>query len=331
MAKETGVEWTDGTWPIVQGCDPVSPGCAHCYAVPLLWRLMHNPNPVISGPLQGLVEKHKGKLRFTGKVAMREDRLSWPLQWKTPMKIFVPSHGDIFHKAVTEDQLDLIWAVMALCPQHTFQVLTKRPERMRDYFITRHSHNEIELAAERLQPSADTPFSPKHVFCWPLPNVWLGVSTEDQQRADERIPALLETPAAIRFISAEPLLGPIILHPLGDGTNALTSSVGPNLDWVIVGGESGPGARPGNITWLRSIRDQCAEVEVPVFIKQLGRRPYWDFCNGFGPWPKHVTFTRTKLDGCQIDAITLRDKKGGDWNEWPKDLRVRQFPTARTA
>lgn len=299
MGDRSKIEWTDATWPIVQGCDPVSQGCVRCYAVPLLHRLAHNPNQTISAPLHGLVEKHVNAagetiLRFTGKLALREDRLGWPLGWKKPRMIFVPSHGDIFHKDVPNEFLDKIFAVMALCPQHTFQILTKRPERMRSY-LTRMENfgDEYETVMEShafvsvLCEASDLVIG-DHLFPWPLPNVWLGTSCEDQATADERIPHLLQTPAAIRFVSCEPLLGPIHLGylgwPQGDGNartghNALIGARYengnlverlPRLDWIIVGGESGPGARPMHPDWARSLRDQCAAVDVKYFFKQWG-------------------------------------------------------------
>lgn len=294
MADKSSIEWTDATWPIVQGCDYESPGCTHCYAVPLLWRMAHNPNPAISGPLQGVVAKNAaGKLHFTGKVALREDRLDWPLKWKEPRQIFVPSHGDLFHPSVPDWFIDKVFAVMALCPQHTFQVLTKRSKRMREYLSTPDvaarvwkAANEIPDCSERLYLRAlgmnggdwggATP--------WPLRNVWAGVSTEDQPRADERIPDLRATPAAVRFISAEPLLGPLDIaeHLIGEEEHGIDMSrevggrVGactgwiPPLDWVIAGGESGPRSRPMHPDWVRSLRDQCATARVPFFFKQWG-------------------------------------------------------------
>jgi protein gp37 len=292
MSAQSKIEWTDATWPIVQGCDPVSQGCVNCYAVPLLHRMAANPNEKISGPLKGVTEVHVNAdkeriLRFTGKLARREDRLTWPLQWKKPRMIFVPSHGDIFHKDVPDEFLDKIFAVMALCPQHTFQVLTKRSERMYKYMNVSKGWPILGIGCD-----------------WPLPNVWLGVSAEDQANADERIPHLLATPAAIRFVSLEPLLGPIDLErvrtpvepktdeewhfsalQIGDyyeqrcedtlGHVTWQSGDGPyrdaKLDWAIVGGESGRNARPMHPDWARSLRQQCEAAEVAFFFKQWGQ------------------------------------------------------------
>lgn len=295
MSEKSNIEWTDATWPVVQGCDPVSQGCVHCYAVPLLWRMMHHPDPKISGPLQGLVERHTNAagetiLRFTGKVALREDRLTWPLQWTKPRMIFVPSHGDLFHKNVPDEFIDRVFAVMALCPQHTFQVLTKRSERMREYVNSRSRDGRylerqiIDAASEilRARQAVDIRYVSWNLPGWPLPNVWLGVSAERQQEADERIPHLLQTPAAVRFVSLEPLLGPIKLYslrhspddywPRWDALKGFKSNqtYTAKIDWVIVGGESGKGARPMHPQWARDIRDQCDAARVAFFFKQWG-------------------------------------------------------------
>lgn len=269
MSDKSAIEWTDATWPIVQGCDPLSQGCVHCYAVPLLYRLSHNPNKTISVPLQGLTEKHVNAagetiLRFTGKLALREDRLTWPLGWKKPRMIFVPSHGDIFHKDVPDDFLDKIFDVMERAHWHTYQVLTKRSRRQRDYVNRRYAGRK----------------APKHI--------WFMVSAEDQANADLRIPDLLETNAAVRGVSLEPLLGPIHLGYLGwpngdgkarSGHNALIGARYengkmierlPRLDWIIVGGESGKAARPMHPAWVRSLRDQCESAGAKFFFKQWG-------------------------------------------------------------
>jgi protein gp37 len=262
MAEHSDIEWTGATWPIVQGCDPVSQGCVRCYAVPLLWRMAHNPNPKISGPLQGVTEKHVNAsgetiLRFTGKIALRHDRLTWPLRWKKPLRIFVPSHGDLFHKDVPDAFIDQVFEVMGACDDqglgHEFQLLTKRSARQRDYMQSRGPR--IAWNKRRIGPDA-----------WPPRNVWFGVSAENQEEANERIPHLLETPAAVRFVSLEPLLGPIDL-----ASSVARGTWGTKLDWAIVGGESGNGARPMHPDWARALRDQCATAGVSFFFKQWGR------------------------------------------------------------
>lgn len=239
MSDKTGIEWTDATWPIVQGCDPVSPGCVHCYVVPLLWRLAHNPNPKIAAPLQGLTEKHITRagefLRFTGKLALREDRLDWPLLWKRPRMIFVPSHGDIFHKDVPDTFLAKIFARMELASWHTYQVLTKRSARQCDFVRRRYAGMQD---------------IPKHI--------WFGVSVEDQKRADERRLnlAALAYRGFTTFVSYEPALGPV------------DWSGWEWLAWLISGGENGP--RPSHPNWHRAARDFCRAHEIKYLFKQWG-------------------------------------------------------------
>jgi protein gp37 len=320
MADGTKIEWTDATWNPVTGCSVVSPGCTNCYAMRLAGtRLKHHPTRAGLTTEVGLrpsfrtdaapdgaprPERAEGdsartKHVWNGQVRLNREALQQPLGWKRPRMIFVCAHGDLFHEAVPDEWIDQVFAVMALCPQHTFQVLTKRSARMRAYLDW--SQRPYRIASSALHTGRNLPdghpgWSPsrwKHSpirECtaparWPLPNVWLGVSAEDQRRADERIPELLATPAAIRFLSAEPLLDPIDLRTIDPRifsakANALTGvwrwddgpsrKESPRLDWVIVGGESGPGARPMHPEWARSIRDQCAAAEVPFFFKQWG-------------------------------------------------------------
>jgi protein gp37 len=237
-----------------------------------------------------------------------------PLSWGKPRRVFVNSMSDLFHEDVPTRFIDRVFAVMALCPQHVFQILTKRPERMRQYVaqvLDRKCVTRIAIAAERIRPGgAHTPewlrnhaYQPASEVSPPLPNVWLGVSVENQQYADERIPLLLQTPAALRFISAEPLLGPLDLQP--------AVRYAP-IDWVIVGGESGPGARPFDLAWARSIVQQCQAAGVACFVKQVGAKPV------FEGTPVGV-----------FEGYDYEDPKGGDPSEWPEDLRVREFPGVR--
>ncbi|MEF2553212.1 phage Gp37/Gp68 family protein [Aurantimonas sp. A2-1-M11] len=290
MADHTKIEWTDATWNIITGCSVVSPGCTNCYAMRLAGtRLRNIPSRV------GLTRDSKAGPVWNGEIRFNEEWLDQPLRWRRPRMIFVCAHGDLFAEGVTDAMLDKVFAVMALAPQHTFQVLTKRPERMRDYMgrsLGRIADTIIRFRRDRgdadmvLVPLAH--ITPGHAW-WPLPNVWLGVSVEDQKRADERIPVLLDTPAAVRWISAEPLLGPVDLTSIDTGSGWVDSlqsyirypmpSDGhfrnepidwPHLDWIVAGGESGPGARPMHPEWARSIRDQCAAAGVPFLFKQWG-------------------------------------------------------------
>ncbi len=284
MADNSLIEWCDATWQPVTGCHIVSPGCANCYAMRLAGtRLAFHPSR------KGLTRDTAAGPVWTGEVRFNEQWLDQPLRWRAPRRIFVCAHGDLFAENVPDDWIDRVFAVMQRAGRHTFVVLTKRSGRARAYL-------------ERLYAEADANKRGwyQRGFCWPLgsraemsrdrvvpfPNVWLGVSVEDQARADERIPLLLDTPAAIRFISAEPLLGPIDLtditaahlgEPVPDQWDALSreyddriGAPGPRLDWVIVGGESGAGARPMHPDWARALRDQCTEAGVAFFFKQWG-------------------------------------------------------------
>lgn len=285
----TKIQWTDKVWNPVTGCTKVSAGCKNCYAERIAGRRL---------PAGGFVDR-----AFTD-VRCHPERLDAPLRWRKPRRVFVNSMSDLFHEDVPAQFIGNVFNVCSRCPQHTFQVLTKRPERMR-----------------RIIGAVPPP-----------PNVWLGVSVEDQATADERIPLLLQTPAAVRFVSYEPALGPVRLTSITDGTfgrDALRvddNSLGwpeKHIDWVIVGGESGPGARPCDVAWVRSVVEQCRAAGVPCFVKQLGARPVGlreecDRCN----WQ-----LRTGRHGLDCPGIpVLRGRKGGDPAEWPEDLRVREFP-----
>ena len=296
MADTTKIEWTDATWNIINGCSIHTPGCTNCYAMLLAGtRLANHPSRV------GLTTPTKAGPVWNGTVRLHEPWLTLPLKWARPRDIFVCAHGDLFHDAVTEFMLDQVFAVMALCAvtgrRHRFQVLTKRSGNMRRY-VSRLAGRAQHIAVRASQLNADAYRSMPAIVDLlergPLPNVMLGVSTEDQRRADERIPDLLATPAAVRWISAEPLLGPIDLTAIVlPGTapgqfNALTGDVaftsmierdgqvfmGPlqtaALDWVVAGGESGRGARPMHPAWARALRDQCAGAGVPFLFKQWG-------------------------------------------------------------
>lgn len=240
MGQQTKIEWTDATWNPVTGCTKVSAGCKNCYAE----RDFHRPYP--------------GR-DFTD-LRTHPERLDWPLRWRgskqakaegRPSRIFVNSMSDLFHEAVPEEFIGHVFATMARAEQHVFQVLTKRPKEMFDLVGNDESRwGPFQDAA--LEGDAET---------WPLPNVWLGVSVEDQSTFDERSALLRLTPAAVRFISYEPALGPIDAG-LPDDLEW--------LDWVIAGGESGPHARPSHPDWFRSVRDQCLEAGVPFFFKQWG-------------------------------------------------------------
>jgi protein gp37 len=295
MADHSAIQWTDATWNPTTGCTKISPGCSNCYiertpAFRIAWRRFE---------------------RGATDLRLHENRLDQPLHWRKPRRVFVNSLSDLFHESVPDTFIARVFETMALSARHTFQILTKRPQRM--------------LA---LVPTFATQHTAPNGSGWPLPNVWLGVSVENQHFADERIPLLLQTPAAVRFISAEPLLGSVLLDNGSNSWLSCTSTLTDEqyealspreqadhccceqfdefgdhfrgLDWVIVGGESGPQSRAFDVAWARSIVRQCHTAAVPVFVKQLGANA--------------------------IGTDSLRDKKGGDPNEWPADLRVREFP-----
>lgn len=344
MSATTKIEWTAGddgtsgkTWNPVRGCSVISPGCVNCYAMKQAHRF--------SAPgrsYAGLTKQTKAGPQWTGVVRTVESALLEPLTWRKPCRVFVNSMSDLFHESVPDAFIDRVFAVMALSPRHTFQVLTKRPDRMLAWFRSRrfdvkgYAILQTEQGGECL-----------YAHPWPLPNVWLGVSVENQHFADERIPLLLQTPAAVRFVSAEPLLGPINLRYMACRedwhVDALdTPDPSCRLHWVIVGGESGPGARACNVRWVRSVVRQCQQSDTPAFVKQLGAfvvdRNDAGFC-GDEPhhWPEVIAAedrvehdldgTRDGYQGAPV-RIHLRDKKGGDPSEWPEDLRVREWPGA---
>lgn len=304
----TRIEWTDVTWNPVRGCSRVSEGCRNCYAERQAARNL----PGMKSPITGepfAVMTPSGP-RWTGKVELIERKLMEPLHWRKPRRVFVNSMSDLFHEALPDEAIDRVFAVMALCPQHTFQVLTKRPERMRRYFDSHHAHGLkkfddvrkwARLMSSRIAPEWD----------WPLDNVQLGVSVEDKPTADERVSLILKTPAAVRFVSYEPALGSVDFTRVGIGEhlragmrdfavstgrdpasvlaecaiddtpyrNSLTGEWfdgwdygrdAQKLDWIITGGESGPGARPAHPQWFCDVRDQCQAAGVPFFFKQWG-------------------------------------------------------------
>jgi protein gp37 len=284
VSDSTTIEWTDSTWNPITGCTKVSPGCDNCYAETFAERWRGTAG-------------HHFENGFD--LTLRPNALTMPLRWRKPRKVFVNSMSDLFHKDIPDEYIARVFAVMALTPQHTYQVLTKRHGRMRSLLGSRDFLGQLDTHREDIRPGCGD-------FNWPLPNVWMGVSVEDQKRADLRIPALLDTPAAIRFLSCEPLLGPVDLTAWMPGgpanwrcqepscrryftgpfqehcpncgaegmwTGSHTGNDRPNgqpIGWVIAGGESGPGARPMSPDWARSLRDQCAAADVPYLFKQWG-------------------------------------------------------------
>lgn len=307
MGIGTGIEWTDVSWPVVNGCRRISTGCENCYSERLTaTRLSKTPK------YRGLAIMTPGGPRYTGVTRLWDRDLDLPLRRKKPSRIFVANMGDLFYDKVSDRDIQAVFGVMATAGQHTFQVLTKRPERMLEW-MKKTSHEECVAELCHRDVKFDSPKLRRNRIAsmpagwpWPLPNVWLGVSAENQETADERIPLLLETPAAVRFVSAEPLLGPINFRNTAGRDGLWKKPAG--LDWIIVGGESGPGARPYDLVWARSIIEQCQKTRVAVFHKQIGACP---------------------VDSEQPSVILVtKSKKGGDMAEWPPELRVRHFPKA---
>lgn len=277
MSGQTAIEWAHRSWNPVRGCSRVSKGCEHCYAERQAAR-MAGPG----GAYEGLVEKGPKGPRWTGRVRVVDKDLDAPLRWRKPQRIFVNSMSDLFHEAIGDDTIDRIFAVMALCPQHRFIVLTKRPERMRGYFRRIAAQDPVLdgiacwhcAAGPVLTGVSDAEWEFALSTEMPLPNVILGVSAEDQATTDERIPVLLDTPAACRIASLEPLLGAVDLVRGGwsflERIKSPTGKRWEKLDGVIVGGESGPGARPLHPFWVDDVRRQCLGAGVPFFFKQWG-------------------------------------------------------------
>ncbi len=344
MADKTHISWTQATWNPLVGCEKCAPGCASCYAIKVVHRMASNPNTKIRQANAGLtVRLGNGVMDWTGRIRLLSERLTQPLRWKQPRMIFVNSLSDLFHPDVPFEFIDRVFGIMAYCPQHIFQILTKRPTRMLEYFQSRDYDQECGTFPKEVWNGAWRAGVPeKQVEAdydveWPLRNVWLGVSVANQADADRDIPILLQVPAAVRWVSYEPAIGPINFNAIAvkDGTDGVSSGLDvlngcrwwcsdqgdygeerKRLDWLVIGGESGPQARLFNLQWAWDVVAQCRQAGVACFVKQLGAQPY----------------TRCLLmqtaDGPHYASISLllKDKKGGNMAEWPEDLRVREFP-----
>ena len=351
----TSIEWVRGedgaageTWNFARGCSRVDTACQNCYAQNLAHRFSGK-----NQPYEGLTALGKHGPRWTGEVRFIPEQLSTPLKWRKPRRIFPCSMSDAFHADLTNEQIAAAFGVMAATPQHTYVMTTKRADRMREWFawaeqrgkeydLMRHGMPSALLACAweacsgdawgDVEPPSNWDMPTPNLFGsqWPLPNVHLGVSAGTQASADERIADLLETPAAVRWVSLEPLLESVGIEaflktPARDECLViLGGEPGPGLDWVVVGGESGPGARLCNVEWIRDVLRQCHNANVPCFVKQLGAFPASGDALATGEF-------RTTGDGrCQVrmavPSLKLQDAKGGDMAEWPEDLRVRQLP-----
>jgi protein gp37 len=286
----TKIEWADATWNPTSGCTAISEGCQNCWA-------------------KRMANRQRGRNGYPAddpfRVTFHPDRLDEPLGWKKPRRIAVSLMGDLFHGDVPDEWIDKVFAIMTLATQHTFLVLTKRPERLAEYLASPDNYLLVaggagDVSNRRVWPG------------WPLPNVWLGTSVENQQAADERIPWLMKCPVAVRFLSMEPLLGPVELSSVPQ-RESLERYDGRPLDWVIVGGESGPGARPMHPDWVRSIRDQCQAASVPFFFKQWGEWLPLDQgcgCNNSEVESDAIAHVGKKAAGRLLD--------GRQWDEMPE-------------
>jgi protein gp37 len=327
MSDGSSIEWCDASWQPVLGCTRVDHRCDNCYAIGVVHR--------------GMSEQHRGltKLRpknasrpgmdWNGTVRLQPDKLSEPLRWKRARRIFVCSLADLFHEKVPFEYVAAVFGVMAACPQHTFLVLTKRPERAHEFFAWASTRSNGEAVMEpdfKCHVHAwETLRSPFERTGWPLPNVHLGVSVSDQKTADDAIPKLLQCPAALHWVSAEPLLGPIDLtQSVAPGWPGQRKP-GPRLEWIVVGGESGPRARPCAMEWIDAIIGQCQTAGVPVFCKQLGSVVVSEERTVDDPDDQKFFGLKDRWAWC----AGFRNGKGADPEEWPEDMRIRELPEAR--
>jgi protein gp37 len=288
MSDKSKIEWTDATWNPIRGCSRISEGCRNCYAESVANRFKG-----AGLPYEGLITSSGA---WNGEIKIIQDKITEPLRWKKPRRIFVNSMSDLFHEKVDIETINKVFAVMSLAQNHTFQILTKRADRMHEYLTTPYREQQIKSAAWEILGHFPKQSSAGMKATWPLPNIWLGASVEDQITAEKRIPLLLKTPAAIRWISAEPLINAINLSSTLGGTlwiggqrgcNGTHNGIGTidcpkhahhhhdercnrGLDWVVAGGESGKNARRMKPDWIRSLRDQCVYAKVPFFFKQWG-------------------------------------------------------------
>ncbi len=349
MSARTKIEWTrdaDGTpgssWNPVSGCSKTSAGCKFCYAERIFPRAYGWERVTVT--LKEHLQQAHGIESVTvarefKHVKCHPDRLERPLRWRAPRRIFVNSMSDLFHEDVPEDFIDKVFAVMASAPRHTFLVLTKRPERMRSYLTDDSLYDRLLRAVYTLRAewpgSKALPSVPlSEPTRYPLSNVWLGVSAEDQDTFEARHRLLLQTPAAVRWLSLEPLLSPIDidfsaidigLEKDGHGNAAILGGI----DWVVAGGESGPKARPMHPAWARAIREQCKAADVPFFFKQWGAWAPTNLSEGWAydhPDKGRIVFAEGTHDGAGGDRVVMRrfgkkaagrELDGRTWDEYP--------------
>jgi protein gp37 len=317
MAKKHGISWLNvpgfvpQTWNPIVGCSKISTGCEHCYAERMAIRLSNMAQPGTAAYRDVIEGGFDRPAHWNGKTSLVESALEKPLTWKKPRAIFVNSMGDLFHENTPDEWIASIWGIMAVCPQHLFIVLTKRAERMERWF-----KDENERCIERLGDGCGGLRT--------LPNVWIGVTAENQEQADKRIPHLFSIPAAKRFVSVEPMVEAVQIGMRGTCTMCVSFNcelhgssellekcpATKKLDWVICGGESGPGARAMSPEWARGLRDQCQAAGVPFFFKQWG---------DWFKYPHRIPNKQAAIDA----GFMSYEKHGGDvldgrqWQDWP--------------
>ena len=338
----TKIEWVQNpngtpgeTWNPISGCSKISDGCRHCFAERMFPRV-YGRDMVPTSDVESNAAAQRRR-RFTD-VKCHPDRLDKPLRWRKPRRVFVNSMSDLFHDDVPNEFLLQVFDVMRAChtaaanyypERHVFQILTKRPKRMRDFCQRLRWDGSANDGKGRIW-LADNVYDNGYRLmggngCSGLTSIWLGVSVEDQKTADQRIPILLDTPAAVHWVSAEPLLGQVDLGLIGTVSKDITGGTychtADMLNWIVCGGESGPKARLCDVAWIRSIVEQCKAAETPVFVKQLGAHVMWDGRSLPGPeW-----FERTG-GATDYARVRLEDRRGANPEEWPDDLRVREWP-----
>lgn len=342
MADKSKIEWVNAegfggaTWNPTVGCRRVSEGCRHCYAEKQAARIvaMERGRKRLS-VYEGVVtmdDNGDPRPRWNGSCVPVHGRLDQPLRWTKPRLIFVNSMSDLFHEDISFDYIAAVFGVMGTSTKHIFQILTKRPKRMLEFFEWVKANSagiRPTMLGHYMAKAGLSRFGTPQIE-WPLPNVWLGVSVEDQAAADERIPLLLQCPAAVRWLSVEPIIGEVDLRVLEtedvDGEVIMSAfrwnDDEEGIDWVVVGGESGSDARECRVRWVESIVVQCQDADVPVFVKQLGTRPT---CSGATVWPFHWPIGTKRVAHNGRFDVKLTGK-GEDMSEWPEGLRVREWP-----
>lgn len=345
MSDGSSIEWTDATWTVAVGCTRVSAGCDNCYAATFVHRGLHESHKGLT-VLRPKSAKRPG-VDWNGKVRIVPKNLSLPLKWRTPRRIFVGSMTDIFHHRTSMKYIAALFGVMAMASHHTYQILTKRPDRMLEFFAWLDEQSKAFRADARALANANgnrVKPDPRVLYCidiaeregivspdlasatrayseWPLRCVHIGASVEDQATADERIPLLLKVPAVIRWVSCEPMLGPVAFDTICSSTTGhgqALQTYANALSWVVVGGESGAKARAFDVGWARDVIAAGRLGGMRVYVKQLGSHPRSSSAGD----KRHCGDTMLPSPF----RMFLEDCKGGDEQEWPDDLRVREAP-----